>query len=451
MPPILDHPDNTIDDEVEIQDNSNPPTNPLTHINAEGVLGEFQYSLEFPDSQAGRTIAIYAPNGDGKTTLFRTINAILTPTYENLEYLLSAPIRSITLTYTDHSVIKYTSATNAYTYSLQADFGDTDETVEISRADFTGPLAEDAMNDRAELKKYRATIARVNATASLIGDDRLHNYRTHPNRLRFGSQELSPRVRTDPLSVTFALSELAELFRTRALSGMSNSIADDSVYVKITRAILSSKSTAKSASETRQTLEHRLSTLITQGEPYEHYKLVSLDEARSILKAFDETRLNSRSFKNLGPTLNPYLESTEAHLGRLQPAFKLIDTFCTRLSSFLDRKEVIFSPDRGLGITRTLTNGRTRRINPESLSSGERHLLFIFSRAVLGANNHSLILIDEPEISLGLEWQRQLIRTLEECTEDSGCQFLIASHSTQVMRFLTDSSIFEPRIEPYDE
>lgn len=62
-----------------------------------------------------------------------------------------------------------------------------------------------------------------------------------------------------------------------------------------------------------------------------------------------------------------------------------------------------------------------------SLSSGEKQVVSVFSRLILDADQHYLILIDEPELSLSIEWQRIF---LPDILETKSCHQLIAiTHS----------------------
>jgi ABC-type glutathione transport system ATPase component len=42
-------------------------------------------------------------------------------------------------------------------------------------------------------------------------------------------------------------------------------------------------------------------------------------------------------------------------------------------------------------------------------------------------------MIDEPEISLNIKWQRQLVQSLLEITNDASIQFILASHSIELL------------------
>lgn len=46
------------------------------------------------------------------------------------------------------------------------------------------------------------------------------------------------------------------------------------------------------------------------------------------------------------------------------------------------------------------------------LSSGEKQIVSIFSKLYLESDEKSIIIIDEPELSLSLEWQKMLLQIL---------------------------------------
>lgn len=66
------------------------------------------------------------------------------------------------------------------------------------------------------------------------------------------------------------------------------------------------------------------------------------------------------------------------------------------------------------------------------LSSGERHLLVLLTIFVIEGNNRQLFMIDEPEISLNMVWQRKLLPLLSELAPKA--EIIVASHSPSVAR-----------------
>lgn len=63
-------------------------------------------------------------------------------------------------------------------------------------------------------------------------------------------------------------------------------------------------------------------------------------------------------------------------------------------------------------------------------SSGEKHILYSYTNIFNSINKNSIVLIDEPEISLHPNWQIKYISFLKKVfSEYSSCHFIIASHS----------------------
>ena len=70
------------------------------------------------------------------------------------------------------------------------------------------------------------------------------------------------------------------------------------------------------------------------------------------------------------------------------------------------------------------------KINITDLSSGEKQLLLILLTALCQDENPSVLLLDEPEISLHFSWQHELIKNIR--TLNPNCQVIIATHSTSI-------------------
>ena len=71
-----------------------------------------------------------------------------------------------------------------------------------------------------------------------------------------------------------------------------------------------------------------------------------------------------------------------------------------------------------------------KEVSFEVCSSGEKHILFAFSGVLSQIEDESLILIDEPEISLHPKWQIEYMSNLDKIFKDvKSCHFVLASHS----------------------
>lgn len=83
--------------------------------------------------------------------------------------------------------------------------------------------------------------------------------------------------------------------------------------------------------------------------------------------------------------------------------------------------------------------GKNEEIPLSSLSSGEKQILRLFVETLLAADN--TILIDEPEISMHIDWQKDLVTAMQRL--NPGAQLVLATHSPEVMADIKDSNIFK--------
>jgi predicted ATPase len=71
------------------------------------------------------------------------------------------------------------------------------------------------------------------------------------------------------------------------------------------------------------------------------------------------------------------------------------------------------------------------KMNWYDLSSGEKQLLIILLTVLCQDEKPSILMMDEPEISLHLEWQKELIKIIR--TINPNCQLIIVTHSPGII------------------
>ena len=86
--------------------------------------------------------------------------------------------------------------------------------------------------------------------------------------------------------------------------------------------------------------------------------------------------------------------------------------------------------------------GQDENLIPVSmLSSGEQHQLVLFSKLLFDLPFNSLVLIDEPELSLHVTWQRDFLNDLTRIIELCDFDVLIATHSPQIVSGREDLTV----------
>lgn len=101
---------------------------------------------------------------------------------------------------------------------------------------------------------------------------------------------------------------------------------------------------------------------------------------------------------------------------------------------FRGNKEVILDVRSGV-----VVRVGNEEIPIESLSSGEKQIVRILLEC-LAVGDHC-ILIDEPEISLHVDWQHELVESMQLVNADA--QIILATHSPEVMAEIDHSKVFE--------
>jgi ABC-type cobalamin/Fe3+-siderophores transport system ATPase subunit len=84
-----------------------------------------------------------------------------------------------------------------------------------------------------------------------------------------------------------------------------------------------------------------------------------------------------------------------------------------------------------------------QKIDYRDLSSGQLAILSMGLALICELENNALICIDEPEVNLHPQWQEEIINLIESISKSyQNCQFLIATHSPQVVSNLTCDNSF---------
>jgi ABC-type transport system involved in cytochrome c biogenesis ATPase subunit len=132
-----------------------------------------------------------------------------------------------------------------------------------------------------------------------------------------------------------------------------------------------------------------------------------------------------------------YVEDVERKLNTFDEILAKLELLQNIVSSrFLFKK---LSIDNKAGFTFVGADGEPLAIT--DLSSGEQHMLVLLSELLFVIKPKSLILIDEPEISLHVAWQQLFLRDLKQVSELASLDVLIATHSPQIINDRWDLTV----------
>ena len=202
-----------------------------------------------------------------------------------------------------------------------------------------------------------------------------------------------------------------------------------SVYADVLRRLVSAKSKAiesRSAGPVSDLLR-QLAYIDTKSAQHARYELATHLPTNDFQKA-----LSSGVGKKSGlvaELLQPYIKSVEGRLEAVEPIYHLIDRFISIINGLLSDKTISFTLSHGFSIHNKLGV----ELKPAQLSSGEQQLLLLFCNVLTARDTPTVFMIDEPELSLNVKWQRRLVQALLDITEGANVQFVFASHSMELL------------------
>lgn len=126
--------------------------------------------------------------------------------------------------------------------------------------------------------------------------------------------------------------------------------------------------------------------------------------------------------------LSVYANDTEEKLSSLSKLLARISLFRELVNERFVTKDIHVNRENGIDVS---FNGNP--VPLEKLSSGEQHQLVLFFELLFEIEEDSLILIDEPELSLHVSWQKKFISDLKKIIKLNKFDVILATHSPQLI------------------
>ena len=131
--------------------------------------------------------------------------------------------------------------------------------------------------------------------------------------------------------------------------------------------------------------------------------------------------------------LKSYAENMRKKLEIFEDLEAKIEIFTTHINTLFEYKEMKVDLEKGFVFHLIDGLEKGRIINPIDLSSGEQHEVILDYELIFKTEEDSLILIDEPEISLHMLWQRRFIDNLLDIARKNSLNIIVATHSPDIV------------------
>lgn len=459
-------------------------TRALTQVNVTGLLGRFTHTVDFPATD--EFVIVHGPNGVGKTMLLDLISAMSWPV--DFTKIARIPFRTLQLCFSDGSHLAVEKpglesmdegaqvAPGAENRSAPASLCFRIEGPDHTHITWSPKIPV----GRAEAR--RAFMRLESSRAELLS----HNQRLLRNQLVHGGDEVAvldllaqwgddlPEALRDTLSELmptemreYLTSIVVHSIDTHRLLGLS--APED-------RSGRRQRPTLTKVEEFAQDLARRLAKELAENSrtsqeldrtyPQRLLENPAVDVSeQAIRERYDAQNELRRQLGDISlvddrssvieipermedwqrAVLWTYLRDTEAKLATFQDTLDRVSRLREIVNSRFLFKHLEIDRERGF---RLVSDDDGQELELASLSSGEQHELVLVYDLLFNVPLGALVLIDEPEISLHVSWQKGFIADLRKIASLVRFRTIVATHSPQIAGKWADRMVvLEPDAE----
>lgn len=414
---------------------------PISEVSVAGLFGERSFTISLDPVATVLT----GQNGSGKSTLLKALNLVAHESWLDFAHL---PLSTLQLTYSGGETLSVTHAGD----TLKVSSGESDWTLDLEAA---------SQLDRRLLEEIRDAPHRY----LVRGETGIEQERRIRERLLL--HRGVDQVLIEKLLPPDWLSAQVDRFRTKLISArrLEHKLSPEAergdeesqlpVVERYARELRDRMRDALSAYATEsrrqeKNLPAQIVTAMQGGSPDAETLAEDVDSLRFEVKKMADSLAGVGLFQEEDPqqqfadyprdqapillAIREVYRVAEERLQRLTGLRSDLELFADFLNDRLTNKRVVLNQETGIAVE--LSSGE--EIRPSQLSSGEEQLLALAYELLFGCEPQSLVLLDEPELSLHVAWLQGLLEAFVAMGTNRNLQFLIATHSPSVISGYTE-------------
>lgn len=383
----------------------NAPARPrLTRVVIEEVFGPGSHTLDIPLNAEHRVTILHGRNGSGKTTALRAIHDVLEGAFADLWWL---PLQAVHLTFSGGQSLRLLRSQSEQSFLVELELA-SGPVHDVNAVDLYPTLLQNPESNQTKLefhwpRELAELIDRV-PPHKFITADRLFRREKDAGRLRRRAAQ-RPTVLALSEQLQREVAEADEAYRelsVRLDATLRRRILQPQPKVPSRDALLARAARVRSEEERLRKLGLlRDEASVEEGEP--------TDEQLALL--------------------NVILTDQEEKLRPLVAIADRAERMLKSLNRTLAPKSIQLDVEHGYRVF----NAQGHQLELDQLSSGEQHELVLFHELLFDVPDGSLILIDEPELSLHVTWQQNLLEDLLDIAKLKDLDFVLATHSPYII------------------
>ena len=413
----------------------------LERIEIDGLFGLYHHCIDL--NLKDRVTLLHGPNGVGKTTTLGMVDALLRG---NMGYFGRLPFRRFLLRFEDETELEL----------IADEFGETHRRAELALQRPDGQRELDVVSLVAHAESIAANLDHLARSPDEHGWIDLRDGEFIRDRdvvRRFGGSDPG-REQTPPWLDEFSRSTNTHFIRAQRLvrTGIGNYAHSGRGLLprhvpSLSQVVECSRDFQRRLGRTMadygrqaQTLDQTFPQRLMSGEvlPREdqedlEQRMTELERKTAEFKKIgilDETP--TRPIEHLGDmdatqrrVMALYVRDTEEKLGTLEDLASRTRTLLDNVNGKYRHKRIRLDREDGL----VADGEQGQRLPLDSLSSGEQHELVLHYDMLFRVRPNTVVLVDEPELSLHVEWQGMFLPELIEIVQLAGFDAIVATHS----------------------
>lgn len=399
----------------------------LSKIVFQKLFGIFDYQIEF--KEGGVTI-ITGPNGFGKSTILKSIDAFYSLDvmffsrldYEKIEFFSNIDDKPISIEKKDQEVIINGFVINVndlqdqiirrfrrpYYYRI-------DESKWIDRRTDEIVTNDDIIQSYIQ-NSYIDEEIEIQNTEFLKLREKAKNYSGETKFIREQRLLRERNQGRNEIQTVNVIDELPEQFKKKI-----NMVS--SIYSSEANKLDSSYPNRLFETQKGITKKEYTNYLKYMNEKFEKLNKYNISDIKILGKQVKFLEEHSKALK-------VYFSDFEKKYKVFEELIEQLELFTEIINSRLKFKDIKISRDKGIVVFKSNTDEQLRL---DQLSSGEKQEIILFYELIFESDKNIHLLIDEPEISLHIEWQLRFMDDLLRIAEKKKFKVTVATHSPQII------------------
>jgi len=407
----------------------------ISKIEIDLLFDLYSYTVEQNKKQS--LLILYGDNGCGKTTLLNCVFHLLSPEPwgRHRSYLGNVIFKELSVTFTNNFIVKaYRKSASNGQYKISC-FSGKERILDwewFPKKDEGNKKNEEIYQQYCKLMESLALHIHylpANRKTEIEENDQekifLQKYLLDQRNM--GKNSIRYKSESTDISLENIVENFKQWIRKQIIVLTNDGYRNiNDLYYDLIKGLVSPRK-SETILSSKDKIIKRVQSLESRNNEYQKFGLSDEIVNKDIMKILSST--SEEKIISISSIIIPYIESMELRLNSLERLQLLLNKLQRYLNQFFSDKHVIIDIENGVRIY----NKKEIILDLQYLSSGEKQLLLLMCSVITAERVSNLVIIDEPEISLNVKWQRMFIEALLDLVNSNNCQIIIATHSIEMI------------------